>query len=198
MRLAFLASHNGSAAKAITQACLNGDLAAQPILLIGNNPGAGAFTWARDLGLKSYCLNEKNLNGAAALDQEIATILREHAIDLVVCSGYMKLIGPETIAAAGGHILNVHPALLPKHGGRGMYGRKVHESVVANRESETGITIHLVDAEYDKGPVIAQHRLPVHPGDTAEDVENRVKAAEPDFYIQTLRALLSGEITLPA
>ena len=110
----------------------------------------------------------------------------------------MKLIGPETIAAAGGHILNVHPALLPKHGGRGMYGRKVHESVVANRESETGITIHLVDAEYDKGPVIAQHRLPVHPGDTAEDVENRVKAAEPDFYIQTLRALLSGEITLPA
>jgi len=196
MRIAFLASHNGSAAKAITEACLNGTLPATPVLLIGNNPGAGAFGWAKDLGVKSYCLNEKNTGSIDALDKEIAAILEEHAIDLVVCSGYMKLIGTQTIAAAKGRILNVHPALLPRHGGQGMYGRHVHEAVVAAGETETGITIHLVTGEYDKGPIIAQHRLPVHANDTAIDVENRVKAAEPTFYIETLGKIFSGDIEL--
>lgn len=197
MRIAFFASHNGSAAKAITKACERGDLSADPALLICNNPGAGALEWATDLQLKSYCLNESNMGGVEPLDREIATILSEHKIDLVICSGYMKLIGPQTIAAVGGHILNVHPALLPRHGGRGMYGRRVHEAVVAAGEKETGITIHLVNGEYDQGPIIAQHRLPVRPGDTAEIVENRVKAAEPDFYIQTLRHILDGDVKLP-
>jgi phosphoribosylglycinamide formyltransferase-1 len=197
MRIAFFASHNGSAAKVIAQACERGDLTADPVLLIGNNPGAGAFAWAVEMQVKSYCLNEKNMGSADALDQEIAYILADHAIDLVVCSGYMKLIGPKTIDAVKGRILNVHPALLPRHGGQGMYGRKVHDAVVAGKEIETGITIHLVNGEYDKGPIIAQHRLPVRPGDSAEDVENRVKAAEPDFYIETLRSILSGDIKLP-
>lgn len=197
MRLAFFASHNGSAAKAIAQACERGELPADPVLLICNNPGAGALNWAVKMKVKSYCLNEKNLNGADNLDREIAHILEEHAIDLVICSGYMKLIGPETIAVMKGRILNVHPALLPRHGGHGMYGRKVHEAVVAAKETETGSTIHLVTGEYDKGPVIAQNRVPVHANDTAEDVENRVKAAEPDFYIETLRAILTDKIRLP-
>lgn len=198
MRLAFLASHNGSAAKAIVQACQRGTLNADPVLLIGNNPDSGAHQWATDMDLKNYCLNEKSMQGADNLDREIASILSDHVIDLVICSGYMKLIGPQTIASVKGRILNVHPALLPKHGGQGLYGRKVHDAVIAAGERETGITIHLVNGEYDKGPIVAQHRLPVKAGDTAEDVENRVKAAEPDFYIQTLRAILDGSLKLPA
>lgn len=197
MRIAFFASHNGSAAKAITQACERGDLAADPVLLICNNPGAGALDWAVEHTVKSYCLNEKNMGDADRLDQEIANILDDHVIDLVVCSGYMKLIGPKTLAAVKGRILNVHPSLLPRHGGQGMYGRRVHEAVVAAGEKETGITIHLVNSEYDQGPIIAQHKIPVRAGDTANDIENRVKAAEPDFYIHTLRRILDGEITLP-
>lgn len=198
MRLAFLASHNGSAAKAIMQACQRGDLNADPVLLVSNNPESGALQWSTDMDLKNYCLNEKNMQGPENLDREIAAILSDHVIDLVVCSGYMKLIGPQTIAAVKGRILNVHPALLPKHGGKGLYGRHVHEAVIAAGDKETGITIHLVNGEYDKGPVVAQLRLPVRPGDTAENVENRVKAAEPDFYIQTLRAILEGSVKLPA
>lgn len=198
MRLGFFASHNGSAAKAIVQACERGKLDADPVLLIGNNPESGAHQWATDMELKNYCLNEKNMQGAENLDKEIAAILRDHTIDLVVCSGYMKLIGPETIASVKGRILNVHPALLPRHGGKGLYGRRVHDAVIAAGDKETGITIHLVNGEYDKGPVVAQLRLPVRAGDSAEDVENRVKAAEPDFYIQTLRAILNGSIKLPS
>lgn len=197
MRIAFLASHNGSAAKAIVQACERGTLSADPVLLISNNPDSGALSWATDMDVKNYCLNEKNLHGADNLDREIAAILGDHVIDLVVCSGYMKLIGPQTIASVRGRILNVHPALLPKHGGKGLYGRHVHDAVIAAGDKETGITIHLVNGEYDKGPVVAQLRLPVRPGDTAENVENRVKAAEPDFYIQTLRAILDGSVKLP-
>lgn len=197
MRLAFFASHNGSAAKAIAQACDRGELAADPALLICNNPDAGALKWAVDMKIKNYCLNEKNMGGTDRLDQEIAHLLTDHAINMVVCSGYMKLIGPKTIHAVNGRILNVHPALLPRHGGQGMYGRRVHEAVVAAGETETGATIHLVNGEYDKGPIVAQHRIPVRPGDSAEDVENHVKAAEPDFYIETLRAILDGRITLP-
>ncbi len=198
MRLAFFASHNGSAAKAIVEACEAGNLAADPVFLVCNNPDAGAIKWAVEKRLKNYCLNEKNMNGADKLDREIANLLQDHAIDLVVCSGYMKLIGPKTIKAVRGRILNVHPALLPRHGGQGMYGRRVHDAVVAAGERETGITIHLVDGEYDKGPIVAQRRLPVHQSDTAVDVENRVKAAEPDFYIETLRAILGGSIKFPA
>lgn len=196
MRIAFLASHNGSAAKAIFDACTDGMLAADPVLLICNNPDAGALKWAVENKLKNYCLNEGNMSGADRLDREIGNILMDHKIDLVVCSGYMKLIGPETIAAVKGRILNVHPALLPKHGGKGLYGRHVHESVIAAGDAETGITIHLVNGEYDKGPIIAQHRLPIKAGDTAADVERRVKTAEPDFYIETLRAILDKKIKL--
>lgn len=135
--------------------------------------------------------------GVQNLDREIANVLDDHKIDLVVCSGYMKLIGPDAITAVRGRILNVHPALLPRHGGQGMYGRKVHEAVISAGETETGITIHLVDAQYDHGKIIAQHTVSVRPGDTAADVEARVKAAEPDFYIDTLRQILSGDIVLP-
>ncbi len=197
MRLAFFASYNGSSAKAITQACKDGILDATPVLLISNNPDCAAFQWANDAKIKTFCVNEKNLGGSEALDQEIANILEDHDINLGVCSGYMKLIGPKTIEAAG-HILNIHPALLPKYGGQGMYGHHVHRAVKESGDTKTGPTVHLVNHAYDEGAILAQLELPVQESDTAEEIETRVKAAEPDFYIDTLRKILSGEITLPA
>ena len=196
-RLAFFASHNGSSAKAITQACAQGILEAEPVLLISNNASCSAFIWAKDAGIKTYCLNEPGLGGTAPLDQEIASVLKEHKIDLGICSGYMKLIGPQTIATLKGKILNIHPALLPKYGGKGMYGRKVHEAVKAAGDHVTGPTIHVVNEVYDDGDIIAQLELPVRDSDTVKDIEERVKAAEPDFYIETLQKILSGELTLP-
>lgn len=196
MRIAFLASHNGSSARAITKACRDERLSADPVLMISNNPDSAALAWAREEGLDALCLNAKNCGDADGVDAAIAQALKKSGADMVVCSGYMKLVGPQAIAAMPGRILNVHPALLPKYGGQGMYGRRVHEAVVQNGESETGITIHLVDAVYDHGAVVAQKTVSVFPGDTAEDVENRVKDAEPEFYIETLQEILSGAITL--
>lgn len=193
INIAFLASHNGSAAQAIAKACLGGTLGATPVILISNNENSNALQWAKELRLKTALVNAGN---ASNPDAAIAGLIEDHDIGLVVCSGYMKLVGPETIAATHGAILNVHPALLPRHGGKGMYGRHVHQAVFDNKESETGITIHLVDSDYDRGRILAQKRLPVGNGEFVEAIEEMVKAAEPDFYIETLRKILSGEISL--
>lgn len=193
INIAFFASHNGSAARAITDACLSGLLPAEPVLLISNNPDSKALDWARAAKLKTAVINAGN---AQDPDTVIASLLEDNNIDMVVCSGYMKLIGDKTIAAAHNTILNVHPALLPRHGGKGKYGRHVHQAVFDNKETETGITIHLVDGQYDHGKVIAQKIIPVLSTDTVEDIENNVKQAEPGFYVETLHKILSGLITL--
>lgn len=192
MRIAFFASHNGSSARAITDACDQEILKAVPALLISNNPESGALKWAEDKKLKTYCLNDKNTQNT---DQEMTHILQEHKIDLVICSGYMKLIGPKTISAMNGKILNIHPSLLPKYGGKGMYGIHVHEAVKENGDHESGITIHLVNGEYDRGKVLSQKTVPVQPTDSAKDIQARIQAVEPDFYIETLQNILSGNIT---
>lgn len=192
MRIAFLASHNGSSAKAITEACLSGKIPGEPALLISNNPDAKALEWAKDKKLITAVVNARNSDDP---DAAIAGLLEDNAIDIVVCSGYMKLIGPQTIKAAHGAILNVHPALLPNYGGKGMYGRHVHQAVFDNKDAETGITIHLVDGEYDHGRVIAQKKVPVT-GMNVDEIEDAVKKAEPDFYVETLHKILSGLIVL--
>jgi phosphoribosylglycinamide formyltransferase-1 len=191
-RLAFFASYNGSAAKAIVQACAEKRLPASPVLLVTNNPNAAALEWAAASSLETAIINAKTSEDP---DRNIARLLREKEIDLAICSGYMKLIGPQTIQSVKA-ILNTHPALLPKFGGKGMYGRHVHQAVFDAKETETGISIHLVDGEYDHGRVIAQKRIPVRPDDTVEDIEARVKAAEPEFYGETLEKIFCGEIPL--
>jgi phosphoribosylglycinamide formyltransferase-1 len=187
-RLAFLASHNGSAARAITKACLAGELPATPALLISNNPDSKALDWAEEMGLKALVINVKTHSD---VDAAIAAAFEGHQIDLACCSGYMKLIGPQTIAAMNGKIWNVHPALLPNYGGKGMYGRHVHEAVAASGDTQTGITLHEVDGEYDHGRVIAQRTIPLTDTDTADTIEQKVKEAEPDFYVATLASYLS-------
>jgi len=196
MNIAFLASYNGSSAKAITERCFEGDLRASPTLLITNNPKAKALEWAEEKGLKTSVLNAQKYPNADDLDAAIAQKLRDEKIKLVVCSGYMKLIGTETIASFPNQILNVHPALLPKHGGKGMYGKHIHEAVKAAGDDKTGITIHLVNGEYDKGQILAQKEIPVLESDTPGDIENKVKAAEPGFYIDTIQRIISGDIIL--
>ena len=196
MNLAFLASYNGSSAHAITDACLNGDLIASPVLLITNNPEAKALEWAESRGLKTFVMNSKTYPDPAELDYKIAEKLEEHKINMVCLSGYMKLIGPRTMRATHGKILNIHPALLPKYGGKGMYGSHVHQAVKENGDSETGCTVHLVNEEYDEGKILAQKVIPVKPEDSAKDIEENVKSAEPEFYIETIRKILKGNIPL--
>jgi len=122
--------------------------------------------------------------------------LKKHATDLVVLAGYMKRVGPRTLAAYPGRVINIHPGLLPKYGGRGMYGIRVHEAVIAAGEKETGITIHVVDDHYDAGPVLARRTVEVRKGDTAESLAARLLPLEHETYVDTLAKIINGEIEL--
>ena len=196
MNIAFFASYNGSSAHAITDACLKSDLIASPVLLISNNKSATAIQWAENKGVKTFILNSATHPDPVDLDHAIADKLKEHKINIVCCSGYMKLIGTKTIHAVSGKILNIHPALLPKYGGKGMYGDHVHQAVKDNGDSATGSTIHLVNDKYDEGHILAQNHIALSSTDTATDIANKVKNAEPQFYVDTLRQILKGDIAL--
>ena len=111
-------------------------------------------------------------------------------------AGYMKKLGPLVLNAFEGRILNTHPALLPRFGGPGMYGDRVFEAVLEAGESESGVSIHLVDAEYDTGDIVSQCRVPVLPGDCLEDLKARVQAREKEFVVETLSQIAKGEIRL--
>ncbi|MCB2107308.1 MAG: phosphoribosylglycinamide formyltransferase [Rhodobacteraceae bacterium] len=195
-RLAFMASHNGSNMRAIVAACRDGTLSADPVLLVSNNRECGAMAWAADHGLTTAHLSAKVTGSEDALDVAIAECLTAHRIDLVVLAGYMRKLGPRTIAGFPNRILNVHPALLPKFGGRGMYGNFVHEAVLSAGDSVSGATIHIVDGEYDHGAIVAQAEVPVEAGDTPETLAARVQAKERELFPETLRQIVARTIDL--
>lgn len=191
-RIAVLASHGGSILQAVMDACAVGDLAAQVVMVISNNGGSLALRRAAAAGLQTRHLSSRTHPDPAGLDAAICAALQASAADWVLLAGYMKKLGPQTLSAFHRRILNVHPALLPKYGGRGFHGRKVHQAVVAAGERETGATLHFVEEDYDTGPIVAQTRVPVQPNDRAEDLEQRVQAAERKLVVETLAQLLGG------
>jgi phosphoribosylglycinamide formyltransferase-1 len=197
MNLGFLASHNGSNMQAIIDACKTGALPAQPAVAISNNGEAGALARARLDAIPCFHLSAKTHPSPAALDRAILDTLLAHQVDIVVLAGYMRKLGAETLARYAGAIVNVHPALLPKFGGQGMYGIHVHEAVLAAGETESGVTVHLVTDEYDSGAIIAQASVPVFPGDTPQTLAERVLKLEHALYPQVLRQIARGEIVIP-
>jgi phosphoribosylglycinamide formyltransferase-1 len=116
---------------------------------------------------------------------------------VIVLAGYMKKIGPRTLAAFAGRILNIHPALLPRHGGPGMYGIRPHEAVLAAGDEESGATVHVVDERYDHGPILRQRRVRVRPDDTPQTLQQRVLREEHGIYAEVLADIVAGRITLP-
>jgi phosphoribosylglycinamide formyltransferase-1 len=200
INLGFLASHNGSNMQAIIDACksdrTSGHIDAKPCVVISNNSTSGALARARREGIPGYHLSGKTHPDPAQLDAATLDALLRHEVELVILAGYMKKLGPKTLAHYEGHILNIHPALLPKFGGQGMYGSRVHQAVLAAGEKETGVTVHLVDAEYDTGPIVAQRCLTVLPGDTVESLAARVLEQEHSLFVETIGKIASGEIAL--
>lgn len=197
MRIAFLASHNGSNMQAIIDACKSAALQAVPAVVISNNSDSGAMARARQDGIPCYHLSSKTHPSPEALDESILELLQRHRTDIVVLAGYMKKLGPRTLAHYAGATLNIHPSLLPKHGGQGMYGVRVHAAVLAAGETESGPTVHLVDAQYDTGDVIAQLHVPVLPNDTPEILAARVLNAEHTLFPKVLQQIAIGEIRVP-
>jgi phosphoribosylglycinamide formyltransferase-1 len=194
LNLGFLASGNGSSARAIIAAIQAGELAAEARLLVSNNRSAPALAFAGEAGVPALCIPTQG--DPAAADAKLAEEMVAHGVELIVLSGYLRQLGPRTLARYAGHVLNIHPGPLPEFGGHGMYGRRVHEAVIAAGAAESGICIHLVDEEYDRGPVLARRSVPVAQRDTAETLEARVTSLEPAFYVETLRRVAEGAIVL--
>lgn len=197
LKLGFLASHAGSSMAAILAAIGSGALRASACVAISNNAQAPALARARALGIPAYHLSQTKLGSADDADRAVAETLAARGAELVVLSGYLRKLGPRTLARYRGRILNIHPGLLPKYGGRGMFGRHVHEAVIAGGERESGITIHLVDEEYDHGPTLAELRVAVAPGETPDMLAQHIQALEPGFFVATLRRIADGTLTLP-
>jgi phosphoribosylglycinamide formyltransferase-1 len=198
MNIGFLASHGGSNMQAIIDACKSGKLQASPAVVISNNSDSGAIGRAKTEGVPYYYLSGKTHPGPGELDDAILDAFLRHSVDIVVLAGYMKKLGPKILTHFRGRILNVHPALLPKFGGEGMFGIHVHEAVIAAGEKESGVTIHFVDEQYDTGVILAQTRVPVMPDDTPETLAARVLEQEHILYAETLQRIVTGEIPLPS
>ena len=198
MKLGFLASHRGSNMQAVIDACHTGRLRATTGVVISNNSHAEVLARARHHGIPAYHRSTSTHPVPEQLDVEILRLLLHHDVESVILAGYLRKLGPQTLQRYRNRIINIHPALLPKFGGRGMYGMAVHEAVLVAGEQETGVTIHLVDEEYDHGVILAQCLVPVLPGDTAEMLAQRVLEREHSFVVETLERILIGEMLLPA
>jgi phosphoribosylglycinamide formyltransferase 1 len=197
MNIAILASGEGTTLQAVLDACASGRLPARVAVVISNNGSSGALRRAQAAGIPLRHLSALTAGGAAAADQALRDVLAEFDTDWVLLAGYMKRLGPVTLAAFAGRIINTHPALLPAFGGQGMYGMHVHRAVLAAGCRETGATVHWVDGNYDSGAVIAQVRVAVAPQDSAESLAARVQAAERNLVIEVLAAAVSGALTPP-
>jgi phosphoribosylglycinamide formyltransferase-1 len=183
--------------QAILDRIAAGTLDARVVLVISNNSTSGAMERAGRAGIARLHLSGATHPAPGALDAAIAEALEAAGAELVVLAGYMKPIGARTLERFAGRILNIHPALLPRHGGPGMYGMRPHEAALAAGDAESGATIHVVNAEYDRGPILRQARVPVLPGDTPETLQQRVLGVEHQIYADAIAEIVAGRIPLP-
>jgi len=194
-QIAVLASGAGTVLQAVIDGCADGRLAADVCVVISNNSHSGAALRAERHHIPFLHLSGQTHPDPAALDIAVVDALVQHRTDIVFLAGYMKKLGPRTLAQFRGRILNTHPALLPKFGGLGMYGARVHAAVLDSGEKVTGVSVHRVEGEYDTGPVLAQCEVPVLPGDDIETLSARVQTQERLFVVETLARIAKGELS---
>ena len=196
LKIGFFSSHGGSNMQAIIDACKDGRINGEPSVVISNNPDSMALIRAKSEGIPHFYRSQKTHPDFEELDDEILNILKLHSVNIIVLAGYMKKIGAKVLEEYKGRILNIHPALLPKYGGRGMYGSKVHEAVIANKENITGVTVHIIDEVYDNGPIVNQCEIPVYDYDTVDTLADRVLKKEHEIFVDTLQKISERKIKL--
>ncbi|GEA88062.1 phosphoribosylglycinamide formyltransferase [Cellulomonas cellasea] len=192
VRIAILGSGAGTTAAAVLDATRT-SADADVCLVISNNSGAGVLEHARTRGVATLHLSGRTHPDAGELDAAMAEALAAGGTELVVLAGYMKKLGPRVLAEHAGRVVNTHPALLPAYGGTGMYGDRVHAAVLADGATVTGASVHVVTAEYDEGPVLAQRQVPVEPDDDVESLRTRVQAAEKELLVAWLLGYCAAE-----
>jgi phosphoribosylglycinamide formyltransferase 1 len=191
-----LVSGEGTTLDAIAELATGGHLPVQLALVVADRPHAPAIERARRRGLPTLVLPTRGVP-LDAWTRRLTAELTERGVELVVLAGFLTILPPDWVAAWQGRVINLHPSLLPRHGGPGLYGARVHEAVLAAGEGETGASVHLVTAEVDGGPVLAQARLKVQPDDTPETLRTRLHPVEVELLAATLRRFADGSLPLP-
>lgn len=188
--ISFLASHGGSSARQIIAAIDQGDIAAKAGVIITNNSDSKIKQWYQQQNFPIHHISSKTHSNPDQEDLAILQALIAAKTDWVVLSGYMKKIRNRTLTHFSNRIVNIHPSLLPKHGGVGMYGDRVHAAVLAAAEKQSGASVHLINGVYDDGPILAQHQVPVLANDTVGTLKDRVQSIESELYITAIKQLL--------
>ena len=189
MRLAVLASGRGSNLRALLEAARDGRLQSRVVGVFSDRATAPALAVAREFGVSATAVKPADFADRVAHDAALFDRVASVQPDLIVCAGYMRVISDRAVRRFQGKMINIHPSLLPAHP-----GLDTHARVLAAAEAETGASVHLVTPELDGGPVLAQSRVPVLPGDDAASLAARVLGVEHELLVQTVRAIERGEL----
>ena len=194
MNLAIFLSGQGSDFLAIAKAIEKGSLNAKIVLVASNKNDAPGLIKAGKLGFPTVVFDRKSYANGKLFAKYMLDTLQKHDTGYIILAGYLRKIPPSVLRVFKKKVFNIHPALLPKYGGKGMYGLNVHRAVIEAGDKESGVSIHEVDTEYDTGKVIAQSNVPVLPGDTPESLAARVLETEHEFYPKVLQDIIKGRI----
>ena len=193
-KIAIFVSGRGSNFQSIYFKILAGDIPAKVCLVISNNSNCGAIKFASEKGIEILVLNQNRLPNSKIRENVLLDTLVTTKIDLICLTGYMKLLPESIVKEYKDRILNIHPALLPQFGGKGFYGMKVHEAVIEAGVKESGVTVHLVDEDYDNGKIVVQEKVGVRMEDTAETLAERVLKVEHDLYPRVVQAFCRNKV----
>ena len=195
LNLAIFVSGNGTNFQAIDRACREGRLDARIRLVVSSNSAAGALAYARVAGFPTI-VETREKRAAAGYGAALMALLHEHGADFVALCGYLFLIPADVVRAFHERIVNIHPALLPSFGGKGMYGHHVHNAVIASGAKFSGATIHLVSEEYDRGPIVMQRVVPVEDTDNPASLADRVLSVEHEIYPEALQLFATRRVVV--
>ena len=196
MRLALMASGGGSNVQAILDAVEAGTLGAEPVLCLSTRPDAGALERATRHDVATRVIDPAAFTHDDAFAEALLEAFGEHEVTHVALAGFLRKIPSEVVRYFENRMLNIHPSLLPAFGGKGMYGQRVHEAVLAYGVRWTGVTVHFVDEAYDTGPILLQQPVRIEPADTPQTLAARVLKVEHRLYPQALSLVAEGRVTL--
>ncbi len=181
--------------EAIIRACCQGEIPhSEVVLVVATREDAPALQKAQALGVPTAIVNPKEFGDDEAYGDALLWVLQRVQPDLICLAGYMRLLPPQVVRAYPNRILNIHPALLPLFGGKGMYGLRVHQAVLESGMKVTGCTVHFVDEQYDTGPIVLQRTVPVLDDDTPETLAQRLLPVEHATYIEAIRLFVEGRL----
>lgn len=194
-RIGVLASGRGSNLQAIINAIESGRLNCDVVFVLSNNSDAGALEIAKKKNIPALHLSEKKYH-KENFEESLIDLLNQFKPDLIVLAGYMKLVPKSVIEIYKNRIINIHPALLPKYGGKGMYGMNIHRAVFDAGEKESGVTVHLVNEKYDEGKILYQEKVDISDCNSAEEIAEKILKVEHKVYPEVIQKIIEGKILL--